>query len=474
MPTVYDLILVGTGFASSFFLAAYLPKAKPGARVLVLERGNHDPHAWQIQQRRNSSVEPADTFVNRTPEKRWYYSPSFGGGSNCWWAATPRLLPNDFRMRTAYGVGIDWPVSYDELEEYYYQAEVTMAVSGPADSSPYPRAQPYPQPPHRFTDPDRLLKAAYPDLYFQQPTARARVATARRPACCASGVCDLCPVNAKFTVLNEMAHLYADPRVTLIFGAAVQTVETSGGLASGVTYLKDGQPQQARGELVVLGANALFNPHILLRSGLPHPLLGKRLHEQVSLGVTVDLKGVDNFQGSTSMTGFGYMLYEGPHRSEHAGSLLESYNIPYLRLERNKWRQWMVLKFVFDDLPSEQNYVTVNADDPTRPETVYVGHSDYTQRAIDRLPAQLPALLAKLPVENIRINQQVDSTVYHIQGTTIMGDDPATSVIDRYLVHHQVRNLVVLGSGAFPTGSPANPTLTLAALALWSAAHVLG
>ena len=55
-----------------------------------------------------------------------------------------------------------------------------------------------------------------------------------------------------------------------------------------------------------------------------------------------------------------------------------------------------------------------------------------------------------------------------------MGDDPATSIVDGYQVHHQYRNLLVLGASAFPTASPAYPTLTVSALALWAADHVLG
>jgi choline dehydrogenase-like flavoprotein len=472
-PQQYDVVIVGTGFASSFFLLRYLEKARPRARVLILERGQHDTHAWQIQQRRNSSTLAEETFVNAHPSKRWWYTPSLGGGSNCWWGVTPRMMPNDFKLKSVYGVGLDWPVRYDALEEYYQQVEEIMAVSGPDDGSPYPRSKPYPQPPHRFNDPDKLLKAAYPDQFFHLPTARARVPTAKRPSCCASGVCDLCPIDAKFTILNEMFHLFQDPRVTLILGATVQTVDTAGNQAVGVTFSKNGAVETVRGDLIVLGANALFNPHILLRSNIHHPLLGKRLHEQVSIQVTVDLDGVDNFQGSTSMTGLGYMLYDGPHRSQYAAGLLETYNIPYLRMERGKWRRWMIFKIVFEDLPSNENYVKLHEADPALPETVYTGYSEYTQRAIDHLPEALNTLLKPLPVERIRISDKVESTVYHIQGTTIMGDDPDHSVVDRHLIHHQIRNLVVLGSSVFPTGAPANPTLTLSALSLWAANYVL-
>ena len=53
-----------------------------------------------------------------------------------------------------------------------------------------------------------------------------------------------------------------------------------------------------------------------------------------------------------------------------------------------------------------------------------------------------------------------------------MGSDPATSVVDKHLLHHRVRNLAVLGSGTFPTCPAANPTLILSALALLAAEHI--
>jgi choline dehydrogenase-like flavoprotein len=94
-------------------------------------------------------------------------------------------------------------------------------------------------------------------------------------------------------------------------------------------------------------------------------------------------------------------------------------------------------------------------------------------KSIERLPAVLPQLLAPLPVENIEPTSSLADTEAHILGTTVMGNDPKTSIIDKYLIHHQIRNLLLLGGGAFPTTSPANPTLTISALSLWAANHLL-
>jgi choline dehydrogenase-like flavoprotein len=81
-------------------------------------------------------------------------------------------------------------------------------------------------------------------------------------------------------------------------------------------------------------------------------------------------------------------------------------------------------------------------------------------------------LAEALPIEKLLTVSQ-GPTAAHIQGTVVMGNDPATSVVDRHLVHHKYRNLLVLGASSYPTASPAYPTLTVSALSLWAADNIL-
>src|SRR5262249_15618584 len=67
-------------------------------------------------------------------------------------------------------------------------------------------------------------------------------------------------------------------------------------------------------------------------------------------------------------------------------------------------------------------------------------------------------------------DQWVDSG--HIIGTTVMGNDPGISVVDKNLKCHDHENLFILGSGVFPSSFCSNPTLTIAALALRAANHI--
>ena len=72
---------------------------------------------------------------------------------------------------------------------------------------------------------------------------------------------------------------------------------------------------------MVLGANAIHSPAIVLRSGLTGAWLGSGLHEQHSLSYEIYLDGLNNFDGGTVTTGLNYSIYDGPFRRHHGGSL---------------------------------------------------------------------------------------------------------------------------------------------------------
>jgi choline dehydrogenase-like flavoprotein len=473
MAGQYDVIIIGTGFAGAFFLKRYLERAPATARVLVLERGGRDTKAWQLENRRTSSIASEDVFVRVPATKDWYTSPGFGGNSKCWGGGGTRMMPGDFELRTRYGVGEDWPISYDDLEAHYSVAEEIMLMSGPPDS-PMPRSKPYSLPPHRFSDADELLKKQFPNGWFRACAARASIPTGKRGVCCATGFCALCPVDAKFTIENGLIEIYSDPRVTLQLNSAVETIETSGGVAGRVNYLRNGVLEYSSADLLVLAASGLFNPHILLRSNINHPLLGKRLTDKMTVDVCLDLRGVKSYNGSSLISGLGYVFYEGDHRRNYAACLIETINSPFLtnygalRAERGRWTERVMFKFLFDDVPRIDNEVVVNAANPRLAETRFVGYSDYANRGGDQVPKMIDKLAAALPIERVESIFRGGSDA-HIQGTVVMGRDPKTSIVDRFLMHHQIRNLLVLGSSAFVTASPAHPTLTLSAMSLWAA-----
>lgn len=466
----YDIILVGSGFASCMFLHEALKFAKQDARILVLERGPLRPHWWQLENRSALREAAASSIYEETPARPWNLALAVGGTSNCWQGGAPRMLPEDFESRSRYGVGADWPVSYEQLEPFYCQAERIMGVAGNAGDTPFPRSEAYPQGPHSFSTVDRLMKRRHHDAYFTQPCARPTTPLeSGRHACCGAGHCELCPIDSRFSILNEMLGLFEDRRVELLTNAEVTEIETKSDRATGVRVRRRGREERFDAELVGLGANAIVNPYLLLRSGLSDPEVGRGLVAQPCKTVEVDLDGLDNLLGSTSTTGHGYMFYAGEHRRERAAMLIESSSVPSIRHERGKWLQRAVVRLVFDDLRRDSNRVFIDPSRPDRPSVHYEGHSSYAQKAIDRLDSDLSEAFGALPVSGFEIPDRLDETEAHVIGTTVMGEDPHTSVSDGALVHHRIRNLVVLGSGAFPTASPADPTLTLCALSLRSA-----
>ena len=146
-----DVVIVGSGVAGS--LVAH-QLASAGASVIVLEAGPRIAR-WQIVENFRDSPAKAD-FASPYPSAalcaasdafarqqlsdqqgraalRRAISALVGGTTWHWAAAAWRMLPADFRMRTLYGVGRDWPFPYETLEPWYYAAEVQLGVSGPGE-----------------------------------------------------------------------------------------------------------------------------------------------------------------------------------------------------------------------------------------------------------------------------------------------------------------------------------------------------
>ncbi|MEL7182069.1 MAG: GMC family oxidoreductase [Pseudomonadota bacterium] len=453
----WDVVLVGSSFAATFF--AHSLKGR-GLSVLFLERGPFLDHGIQLDRRLETPPSPVRQDNTSGQQKDWIVRHQVGGCSNCWWGNTPRLWPSDMEMQSRYGIAQDWPVTYTTLEPYLTRAERLMDVSG-ADTGPHaPRSAPFPFPPHGPTRAERQLFAADPSW---QPMPSARANGGRRATCCGTGSCSLCPIDAKFTILNGM-DLFEDADFHLLTDAECRVVETEAGQASGIV-IRDGAGAEHRiaADFIGLAANPISNAAILLRSGLGGDLVGRGLHEQLGQFVWLDTL-FDNYYGGTSISGVGYGFYDGDFRRDAASILIESWNAPpSLRLERDKWLHRVKLKLVAEDLPQPQNRVVLQDDEAL---VQWTGHSDYAfaglARARDKLMDLIPFEVEKVSFGGF------EPTEAHIIGGTPMGASTETGVVDANCRLFGTPNLACLGAGAFPTGAAANPTLTLAALSLYA------
>ncbi|ETX12740.1 hypothetical protein OCH239_17380 [Roseivivax halodurans JCM 10272] len=451
----WDVILVGTGFAACFFARALRGR---GLSVLFVERGPYIDRDTQLANR-HSDTPPVVAQRNSSGRRKdWAVRYQFGGCSNCWWGNTPRLHPSDMEMQTRYGVARDWPLSYATLEPHLLEAERLMEIAGDSDRRGPPRSAPYPFPAHVATHAEHRLMELDPS-WVPMPTARSNGGS--RAGCCASGACSLCPIDAKFTIMNGRG-LFEDEDFALVTELECRAIETAAGQATGIiTRDAGGAERRIKGDFVGLAANPIGTSVILLRSGLGGPRVGQGLHEQAGQFLWVDIP-FDNYYGGTSITGLGYAFYDGAFRREAASVLIESWNAPpSLRFEPGRWLQRLKLKLVAEDLPQPANRVVLENDAPL---IEWRGHSAYCEAGLARARAGIED---QLPfAERISIGGY-EPTEAHIIGGTPMDHDPQHGVVNAEGRLFDVPNVACLGASTFPTGSAANPTLMLSALSLY-------
>lgn len=482
-----DVAVVGSGFAG-LLVARELLRA--GRDVTLVERGGLKPHASQLASGTQELDEPTTSHNHEadpvTPHE-WQYCYGVGGSSLRWAGVAPRLLPSDFQLQTRYAVGRDWPIGYSELEPYYREAERVLGVAAGANPL-FSEGKLGSLPPHPLSPLDRMLEPLL-DPLVPLPQARATRSLSGRSECCAAATCELCPVDARFSILHLLTDegLLGHPRLELVDCTAVARLRTEG---DGVDRLETidarGNRATIHSSTVVLAAGGLENPGILLRSGLGGEDVGRWLydHGHRVLHVRLD-RPVPNLRGSALVTGVSYAYAEGDWRSERGAQLVLPYN-PGLNVAeeverkisagrrgrelarevRDAFRHTLVLDTIGEDLPVRERSVELspNKDGLGLPKNRirYPADEGYLERGRQHMYADLEARLKTLGgrLEHV----EVAALGGHSLGACHMGHN--SGVVDADQRSHRFENLFVTGGSAFPSYGSAHPTLTISALAI--------
>jgi gluconate 2-dehydrogenase alpha chain len=424
----------------------------------------------------------------------------------------------------------DWPLSYDDLEPYYDHVERAIGVSGAAGNiggalDPRgnhfegPRRRGYPMEPLRVTGWAELMNDAARRLGwhpFPSPAAINSEPFEGRGACTYCGFCQAngCHVNAKgATDLTVIPRAEATGRLRVETGARVTRVEVGpDGLATGVRYVQDGEERFLAARAVLLGGFVYENTRLLLLStsaAFPRGLAnnagqvgrhyiahvtpfvygtfpGKQLN--LFSGTMAQAPCIDDFNGDNfDHSGLGFIgggmgacWGELKPIAIATGGALP----PGVPRWGSDWKAW-ISKHAnsiggagaqFDALAYEDTYLDLDpvARDPYGVPVVRVTHRlhENERRGATYVAEQLKTWLLEAGADQAWTTGHQLIEGRHVYGGTRMGEDPATSVVDRWGFAHECPNLGVVGASNFPTAGGHNPTLTVQALA-WRTAERL-
>lgn len=527
-----DVVIVGAGVAG--LLAAYR-LAQTGARIVVLESGPRVNRMEAVANYRRAVAKTPDSpypdvpyaprpsvldlegyFVQEGPDLfKSVYERRVGGTTWHWLGTTMRHLPADFELRSRYGVSVDWPITYDNLEPWYWQAERELGIAGdPRDDLDSPRQQDYPLPPLPRSYLDRQVEIAAASIGLRvrlTPQARNSVTYDGRPPCCGNATCvPICPIAAKYdaTVHARKAEALG---AQIIEQAVVHFVEVNAeGLVTAVHYKRpDGSEHRMSGRLFVIAAHGIETPKLLLMSrsdALPNGVanssdqVGRNLMDHpIQLSWALAREPLYPFRAPLENAGIENYR-DGAHRSQSAAFRMaigedgwsfpgtapidlvadlieEGYRGPALRdrINQHTARQVRFANLI-EQLPDPDNRIVPafdQLDDIGIPRPrIYYRLGDYERRGMAQARQVSEQVFNALGVTYIEHGEEYEGAG-HVMGTYRMGHDPQTSVVNTEQRSHDHANLFLLGSGVFPTVGTANPTLTLAALALQTAEVIM-
>ena len=524
-----DVAIVGAGIAGAM-IATRLAAA--GVKVVVIEAGPRVQRGDAVTQFMHAAVKVPESaypntayaphprsdnldsyYVQTGPQKfSSTYLRQVGGTTWHWLGTCLRLVPDDFQLATKFKRGVDWPIGYAAIEPWYAQAEDEIGVSGDSTQDlGSPRSRAYPMPEIAPTYLDKQVAAAFAGTPYEvrsTPQGRNSVVRDNRAPCCGNNSCiPICPIQAKYDATVHVARAEA-AGVRLMPQSVVSFVEVApDGTIAALRYKRpDGSGGRITAKTFVIAAHAIETPKLLLMSkqarapdGVANASdqVGRNLMDhpiQLSYALSgaplwpyrgpLSTSGVENTRsGDWRATRPSFRIEIGndgwswptgapiADAQELAGKGLRGAALQKALFERTSRE----IRFgtLTEQLPDPANRIV---PDPTlrdalgipRPRISY-RIDDYTKAGLAEARRIHQDAFARMNATEIQHNPDEHfQGAGHVIGTTRMGKDARTSVVDADLRAHDHRNLFLVGSGVFPTSGAANPTLTIAALALRS------
>ena len=513
----YDFIIIGSG-AGGGTLAYKL--APSGKKVLLIERGpfvRREKENWNsLEVNARGRYNTKELWRNADgselhPHTNYYV----GGNTKFYGAALFRLREEDFgEIKHHGGVSPAWPISYDELEPYYAEAERIYHVHGTAGEDPTEPRRSGAYPYSAISHEPRIQQlsedfAAHGLRPFHTPLGvMLDERNSQRSPCIRCSTCDgfPCLVNAKADAhICCVQPALAYPNVTLLTDTKVTRLQTSpsGREVTGVEVESNGLKETYSGHMVVVSGGAINSAALLLRSANDkHPnglangsdVVGRHYMGHVN-SVLMALSKCPNptiFQKTLSVNDYYFGSPEWDFPMGHIsfvgkldGDTLKA-GAPKVA---PKWTLDLMGKHSLDfwltseDLPDPNNRVTLNRDGD-----IVLQYKPNNEEGHKRLIKKLEQLLNEqracavhghechegLFSRNLYLGQRIPlAGVAHQNGTIRFGNHPTTSALDRNCKAHELDNLYVVDGSVFCSSGAVNPALTIMANALRVGNHLL-
>jgi len=513
----YDVIIIGSG-AGGGTLAHKL--APTGKKILLLERGgyvprekdNWNPRAVNLEGKYQTKEKWRDKDGNELHPHTNYY---VGGNTKFFGAALFRLRKEDFgEIKHHGGISPAWPISYEDMEPYYTQAERLYHVHGNRGEDPTePPARccyPHPAVSHEprlqqlSDDFERLgLRPFHTPLGVMLDEENSHASK-----CIRCGTCDgfPCLVSAKSDAqVCAVDPALKHPNVTLMTDTYVERLETdaSGREVNKIVIRRNGNRETLAADVVVVSCGAINSAALLLRSANDkHPrglanssdTVGCHYMGHVN-SVLMALSKCPNptiFQKSLSLNDFyfgtagwnypmGHISFVGKLDGEtlKGGAPALTPNWTLDLMAKHSLDFWLTS----EDLPDPHNRVTLDSEGG-----IVLSYKPNNEEGHRRLIAKLKELMRQqtkcqvhghdchegLFSRNLFVGQKISlAGVAHQVGTVRFGTDAKSSALDENCKAHDVDNLYVVDGSFFVSSGAVNPALTIMANALRVGQHLI-